>query len=105
MLIITADDYGETEEATDRILECFRIGSVTSASAMVFMADSQRAASLSRGTNLEIGLHLNLTEAFTGANAGNELRNQQSRVAKYLNGHRFATALFNPLLASAFRSV
>lgn len=105
MLIITADDYGETAPATDRILECFRSGSLTSASAMVFMEDSERAAALARGTGLEAGLHLNLTEAFTGCEVADDLRRRQARVARYLNSHRFAQALFNPLLAGAFRSL
>jgi len=104
MLIITADDYGRTAPATDRILECFRGGSLTSASAMMFMADSERAATLARGTILEIGLHLNFTEAFTGKDVADDLRRRQARVARYLNFHRFAQALFNPMLVNDFRS-
>jgi predicted glycoside hydrolase/deacetylase ChbG (UPF0249 family) len=38
MLIVTADDYGMSVPATDRILETFTAGRITSASAMVFMA-------------------------------------------------------------------
>lgn len=103
MLIITADDYGKTVQATDCILECFRNRRITSASAMVFMEDSERAVSLARETNLEVGLHLNLTEAFTGSTVGGPLCRQQARVARYLNRHRYAQALFNPFLAAAFR--
>jgi predicted glycoside hydrolase/deacetylase ChbG (UPF0249 family) len=103
MLIITADDYGKTVQATDRILDCFRSHSITSASAMVFMADSERAAALARETDLEVGLHLNLTEAFTGTGLDQAIHRQHARVARYLNCHRFAQALFNPLLTKAFR--
>ncbi len=105
MLIITADDYGETNQATDRILECFRSGSLTSASAMVCMADSARAARLARGSELEIGLHLNLTEAFTAPGVAQDVRRHHARVARYLNSHRFAEAVFNPFLAGAFRTL
>ena len=55
MLIITADDYGKTRHATDSILECFSNKRITSASAMVFMEDSGRAASLALKTRLEVG--------------------------------------------------
>lgn len=103
MLIITADDYGKTVQATDRILDCFRSHSITSASAMVFMEDSERAAALSRETDLEVGLHLNLTEAFTGSAVDDNARQQHVRVERYLNGHRFAHAVYNPFLSDAFR--
>jgi len=103
MLIITADDYGKTVRATDRILECFHGHSLTSASAMVFMEDSKRAALLARGTKLEMGLHLNLTETFTESDVGAEIRREHARVARYLNRHNYAHALFNPFLAGAFR--
>jgi chitin disaccharide deacetylase len=103
MLIITADDYGKTAAATDRILDCFRNGRLTSASAMVFMEDSERAATLTREVNIEVGLHLNLTEAFTGLAVDETIRRQHARVARYLNRHPFAHALFNPWLGNAFR--
>lgn len=103
MLIITADDYGETVQATDRILDCFRNGRLTSASAMVFMEDSVRAATLARETNLEIGLHLNLSEAFTGSTVDDNVRRQHARIVRYLNGHRLAHAVYNPFLSDAFR--
>jgi chitin disaccharide deacetylase len=103
MLIITADDYGKTVEATDRILQCFRNRSITSASAMVFMEDSERAAALARDSGLEVGLHLNLTDPYTGHGVADNIREPQVRVSRYLNRHRFAEALFNPLLSKAFR--
>ena len=64
MIIITADDYGKTRHATDSILECFMNKSITSASAMVFMEDSERAASLTSETDVEVGLHINFTMPF-----------------------------------------
>lgn len=103
MLIITADDYGKSETATDRILHCYRDRSLTCASAMVFMEDSARAAALALETGLEAGLHLNLTEAFSGPAVDDDLRRRQIKIARYLNRHRFAPALLNPFLTGAFR--
>lgn len=59
MLIITADDLGRDRVATDACLECHRQKRITSASIMVFMKDSERAADLAAKENLETGLHLN----------------------------------------------
>jgi predicted glycoside hydrolase/deacetylase ChbG (UPF0249 family) len=105
MLIITADDYGKNVEATDRIFRCFKHGTVTSASAMVFMEDSERAAAIARGSNLEIGLHLNMTESFTAAGVPKEIQTQHEKVGRYLRGFRYAEAVFHPLLTEAFRKL
>jgi len=43
-LIINADDWGCDRGATDRTLDCIMRGTVSSVSAMVFMADSERSA-------------------------------------------------------------
>ena len=48
------------------VLDCLRQGRLTSASAMVFMADSVRAAEVARELDLDLGLHLNLSQPFTG---------------------------------------
>ena len=42
--MINADDWGRDARTTDRILECFQHGVLSSASGMVFMEDSERAA-------------------------------------------------------------
>jgi len=46
VLIVNADDWGRDVQTTDRMLECLLHRSVSSVSAMVFMADSERAANL-----------------------------------------------------------
>ncbi len=46
LLIVNADDFGGNRLATDRIAECFQVGAITSTSAMVYMSDSERAASI-----------------------------------------------------------
>jgi len=48
MLIINADDFGRSELETDVILKCYHERRITSTTAMVFMADSVRAADLGR---------------------------------------------------------
>jgi len=63
MLIINADDWGMTSLTTDRILDCFRHERITSATAMMFLDDSERSAELAQSHNLPIGLHLNFTKS------------------------------------------
>lgn len=66
-LCINADDWGRSVRETDRIVECIVDGPVRNASAMVWMEDSERAALLSKDyPQVDLGLHLNFTEPFTG---------------------------------------
>lgn len=102
MLIITADDYGKTQSATDNILECFSRKRITSTSAMVFMEDSERAAALALKTGLEVGLHLNFTLPFSAYNMPLKLREHQNRVASYLTRHKLFQVIYNPLLRDSF---
>src|SRR5579863_9771612 len=57
VLIVNADDWGWDRETTDRTLNCFLEGSLSSVSAMVFMQDSERAARLARQHGIDAGLH------------------------------------------------
>ena len=102
MLIVTADDYGKTRHATDSILKCFSNKRITSASAMVFMEDSERAASLASKTNLEIGLHVNFTLAYSAPNISPELGSHQERVLPYLTRNNYTEVFYNPFLANSF---
>jgi len=105
MLIINADDWGGWESATNAALACFRQRRITSVTAMVFMADSERAAALARDAGMDVGLHLNLNLPFTGTACPENVRNQQKRVCRWLQLHKFAQLLYNPMLSGAFRSV
>lgn len=105
MLIITADDYGKTRSATDNILKCFSSKRITSASAMVFMEDSERAASLALKTSLEVGLHLNFTLPFSASNIPLKLWEHQNRVVSYLTRHKLFQAIYNPFLTDSFKFV
>jgi len=69
LLIINADDWGRDIDTTNRILECVLCGSVSSTSGMVFMEDSERAASVARERGVDVGLHLNVTTPFSVAAA------------------------------------
>lgn len=100
-LIVNADDWGRDTLNTDRILDCVRVGSVSSVSAMLFMDDSERAARVAQELNIDVGLHLNLTTMF--ANAKNSrLVEYQEKSAKYLRGIRFAPVVFHPGLVRHF---
>ena len=105
MLIVTADDYGRERHATDSILLCGARGRVTSASAMVFMQDSKRAADLAADSPMEFGLHLNFTEPLNGANVPGLLRFHHDRTRRFLSLHRLAPVLYNPGLQQSFRIV
>lgn len=105
ILIINADDWGIDSETTDRIFECVRHGSVSSASAMVFMADSQRAADLAREHSVDVGLHLNFTAPFTARLVSAELMHHQQLLTRFLRGNRFAKMVFHPALHGSFKYV
>lgn len=102
MLIINADDLGRNSETTDNIISCFRRGRITSASAMVFMLDSERAAVATASAGLESGLHLNLDLPFDGPSVPPRLREHHRRVVAYLRGGNWKQLTYNPLLKSAF---
>lgn len=105
MLIVNADDLGRNRSATDRTLECHAAGRITSTSAMVFMADSHRAAALASDSGIEIGLHLNLSEPFSDPAVPESLRRQQARLCAFLRAGKFALIAYHPFLRSAFHSV
>jgi predicted glycoside hydrolase/deacetylase ChbG (UPF0249 family) len=103
MIIINADDWGRSVLETDAALACYQAGRITSASAMVFMADSGRAADVARKTNLDVGLHVNLNEKFSAPNVPAELSGHLESIARFLDRGKFALILYNPFLRNAFR--
>jgi chitin disaccharide deacetylase len=102
ILIINADDWGSDRKTTDCILECAGRHAISSASGMVFMEDSERAAALALEQNIDIGLHLNLTETFSGRNVPGRLQEHHAQVACFLLRHRFSQILYHPGLATSF---
>jgi predicted glycoside hydrolase/deacetylase ChbG (UPF0249 family) len=105
VLIVNADDWGRTAETTDRIAECVRRGVVSSTSAMVFMADSERAAAIANDRGIDAGLHLNLTTPFSATQCPTLLAERQKELAKYLTGNRLAQLVFHPGLRKSFEYV
>lgn len=103
MLIINADDWGLDRTTTDAIAQCYRRGRITATSAMVFMDDSLRAVDVAREIDIDVGLHLNLTEPFTSAQADARARDAQRAVAEFLRSGALAGLILNPRLHGAFR--
>ncbi|HEX2017117.1 MAG TPA: ChbG/HpnK family deacetylase [Solirubrobacteraceae bacterium] len=104
LLIVNADDWGGDRVSTDRIARCFDAGAVTSSTAMVHMADSERAAELARGRDLALGLHLNVTQPFDGAGVPGSARDRQARVAAALAGPGVGRLLTGPALRRDVRA-
>lgn len=103
LLIVNADDWGRDRETTDKIFACVQNGSVSSASAMVFMQDSERAAALALDNRVDTGLHLNFTTEFSCPSCSTRLREHHRRVARFLRGSRLAQVIYHPGLAQSFR--
>jgi predicted dehydrogenase/predicted glycoside hydrolase/deacetylase ChbG (UPF0249 family) len=101
-LIITGDDWGRTRKETDRALSCCLKGRLTSLSAMVFMKDSERAAELAKRHNVDVGLHLNLVEHFTGKGKTEKHSRQHASIVRFLRFNKYASILYNPFLRKQF---
>jgi len=102
MLIINADDFGRSARTTSNILACFQKGTITTTSAMVFMADSESSGELAQSVGLETGLHLNFTLKFDGHRVNSKLRDSHNRIASFLLGGKYRLVLYNPLLVTDF---
>lgn len=98
LLIVNADDWGMDPATTDAIAACFERGRVTSASAMVWMQDADRAARLAHEHRLPVGLHVNLIRPFTDPATPPAVRERQQRLARYLSHARWRRWVPNPLL-------
>jgi predicted glycoside hydrolase/deacetylase ChbG (UPF0249 family) len=102
LLIVNADDWGRSRDETDDALACCAAGRITSVSAMVFMEDSERAAKLAKENSLDVGLHLNLAESFTGDAIPKELSAEHARVTRFLNANKYSAIFYNPFLRKQF---
>jgi predicted glycoside hydrolase/deacetylase ChbG (UPF0249 family) len=96
LLIVNADDWGLTTAATDAALGCFGAGSITSATGMVWMQDSERAAEIARAEGLPIGLHLNLIEPYDGGSVPADVAERQRRVCGRMASERTAALVYDP---------
>jgi chitin disaccharide deacetylase len=104
LLIVNADDFGGNPLATDRIAECFLLGAITSTSAMVYMSDSERAASIAKSRELPVGLHLNITQPFEDPATPRAVRERQASVARSFAGSRVQRLSYNPFLSHLVRA-
>jgi predicted glycoside hydrolase/deacetylase ChbG (UPF0249 family) len=104
LLIVNADDFGGNPLATDRIAECFQVGAITSTSAMVYMSDSERAASIAKSREFPVGLHLNLTQPFEDPGTPRAVRERQAAAARRFAGSRVQRLSYNPFLSSLVRA-
>jgi predicted glycoside hydrolase/deacetylase ChbG (UPF0249 family) len=105
MIIINADDWGRSSAETDAALFCFRAGRITSVSAMMFMEDSARAAGLALSEGMDVGLHLNFCQRFTGIDEGGPLRRDHDRIVRFATLGRYSRWVYNPALRKQFRAV
>ena len=101
-LIINADDWGRDARTTDRTFECFQHGGLSSASGMVFMQDSERAARIAIDEGLDIGLHLNLSTPFSVSTVPTRLASHHQKIRECLCANRVARLLYHPGLADSF---
>src|SRR5438552_10736952 len=105
MLIVNADDWGRSRAETDQAMACYAKRRITSATAMVFMEDSERAAELTIAAGMDVVLHLNLTQAFTGKKPSALILEHHRRIREFLTMGRYAALIYNPLLRGPFHSV
>jgi chitin disaccharide deacetylase len=105
MLIVNADDWGRSELETQAAFECYRGRRITSVTAMVFMENSERAAELANRAGIDVGLHLNLNQEFSGRKPSAEVIESHDRVRRFLGRGKYALLVYNPLLKADFRRV
>ncbi len=103
VLVVNADDWGRDPSTTDRILECIQSRAVSSASGMVFMEDSERAAALACEHRVDVGLHLNFTTSLTASRATISIKKHHARVSSFLLRNRLSQVVFHPGLANSFK--
>lgn len=96
MLIVNADDWGGSAAVTAAIDDCFAAGAITSATALVFMEDSERAAELAVGRGYPVGLHLNLTQPLSGRNIPAAVAERQQRACAHFANLRIRRYLLSP---------
>lgn len=103
LLVVNGDDLGLSPTDTDGIIASFEAGAISSATAMMWMSDSRRAAALTRDSALPVGLHLNLTEAYTALDVPADVAETQRRVAGRIAAAGTLAYLYRPDWADDFR--
>jgi predicted glycoside hydrolase/deacetylase ChbG (UPF0249 family) len=88
MVILNADDFGRDDPTTDSIIECFRMGRITSTSAMVHMRGTERGARIAGREGLPVGLHLNFTEPFDDPRTPDDVLGRQLALVRRFRRRR-----------------
>src|SRR5438034_1420630 len=102
MLIVNADDWGRSQAETDAALACYARRRITSVAAMVCMEDSARAAELAKEAGIDVGLHLNLIQEFTGTKPAPGVLESHNRVCRFLKQGKYTLLLYSPFLRKQF---
>ena len=105
MIIVNADDLGRSRPETDAALSCHARGRITSATAMMFMADSERAAAVARSNGLDVGLHVNLDEAFTAPGVSPSLRKLHESIVRVMLRGKYSPWFYHPFLSRKIHAV
>jgi predicted glycoside hydrolase/deacetylase ChbG (UPF0249 family) len=95
---------GRDRAATDACIHCYRQKRITSASIMVFMEDSERAAELAVNESMETGLHVNLVLPYDSPGISESLRKFQNSTAAFFRWGPWTQVIFNPFIMSAVTS-
>ncbi len=98
MLIINADDFGRSRRDTERILQSFADGLISSTTAMAYMEEDERAATSALERDLPVGLHLNFSAPFTSPACTSRLSEIQDRLSRFFRGSRYASVFYNPFI-------
>jgi len=72
---------------------------------MMFMKDSERAASKARAEGIMMGLHLNFTEEFSGTDVAEGLITRQRKIRRFLKVNKYSMIIYNPFLRRDFEYV
>jgi predicted glycoside hydrolase/deacetylase ChbG (UPF0249 family) len=64
-----------------------------------------RAAKLAKQTDLDVGLHVNLNQDFSGADCPESVKRSQRRIRRFLKLNKYALLIYNPLLRKDFHHV
>jgi hypothetical protein len=83
LLIVNADDFGFSRRVTEAAVQAFQSGAISSATAMVWMRDSDRAAAVARELGLPLGLHLNFSVEFAAPSVPASVRSRHSKLVEH----------------------
>jgi len=72
---------------------------------MVFMEDSERAIELAKAFNLDLGLHLNLTQRMIKPPNKPLFSDYHEQLIRYLTAHKYNFLIYNPALRNQFEYV